>query len=124
MRNLELEATASTPQVYFSVGSNTQIIKGVSTPIDSVEFYAPLIQWVNARREEIPSGTAFEFELSYFNSSSMKALLWLLQQLEELIMEGKPWTIKWIVVGEDEFMEEAAEAMQALLEVNLIVERR
>ncbi len=124
MPNLDLEATASTPQVYFSTNSQNQIIKGVSTPVDSVEFYAPLIQWVNAKRDEMPSNTSFEFELTYFNSSSMKALLWLLQQLEELILEGKSWVIKWIVVEEDEFMEEAAEAMQALLEVQLVIERR
>lgn len=99
-------------------------MKGVSTPIDSVEFYSPVIQWISKNENNIGPNTKFEFELNYFNSSSMKALVWLLQQIEELILNGKNWSIHWVIVEDDEFMEEAAEAMQTLLQVPVTLIRR
>lgn len=99
-------------------------MKGVSTPIDSVEFYSPVIQWISKNENNISPNAKFEFELNYFNSSSMKALVWLLQQIEEMILNGKNWSIHWVIVEEDEFMEEAAEAMQTLLEVPVTPIRR
>ena len=124
MSELIVSATASTPEVEYSVKSLVQRITGVSTPVDSVEFYSPIIQWVNQNVDALPENSVFEFELNYFNSSSMKALVWLLQQIEELILSGKKWSIQWIIVEDDEFMEEAAEAMQTLLEVPVMVVRR
>lgn len=124
MLELIVSATASTPEVEYSVKSQVQRITGVSTPVDSVEFYSPIIQWVNQNEDALPENSVFEFELNYFNSSSMKALVWLLQQIEELILSGKKWSIQWIIVEDDEFMEEAAEAMQTLLEVPVMVVRR
>jgi hypothetical protein len=124
MSELIVSATASTPEVEYSVKCLVQRITGVSTPVDSVEFYSPIIQWVNHNVDALPENSVFEFELNYFNSSSMKALVWLLQQIEELILSGKKWSIQWIIVEDDEFMEEAAEAMQTLLEVPVMVVRR
>ncbi|MEY4329762.1 MAG: hypothetical protein RL609_510 [Bacteroidota bacterium] len=124
MPELKIASTNATPEIDFSVNQEIQRIKGVSTPIDSVEFYSPLIQWINKNENNIVPNAKFEFELNYFNSSSMKALVWLLQQIEEMILNGKNWSIHWVIVEEDEFMEEAAEAMQTLLQVPVTPIRR
>lgn len=124
MSDLKIPSTSATPEIDFSINQEYLRIIGVSTPVDSVEFYAPIIQWISKNENSISDNAKFEFELNYFNSSSMKALVWLLQQIEEMIMNGKSWSIHWIVVEEDEFMEEAAEAMQTLLEVPVTVIRR
>jgi hypothetical protein len=124
MHSLIIPASSSTPEVDFNVLNNVQRIAGVSTPLDSIEFYSPMIHWINQNANVLKENCVFEFELNYFNSSSMKALVWLLQQMEEMILDGKSWSICWVIVEDDEFMEEAAEAMQTLLEIPVIVARR
>ncbi|MEY3597983.1 MAG: hypothetical protein RL521_405 [Bacteroidota bacterium] len=124
MTILNITATSSTPEVDYNILNDVQRITGVSTPIDSVEFYSPMINWINQNANDLKENCVFEFELNYFNSSSMKALVWLLQQIEEMILKGKTWSICWVIVEDDEFMEEAAEAMQTLLEIPVIVARR
>ncbi len=124
MTAINIAATSSTPEVDYNILNEVQRITGVSTPVDSVEFYSPMINWINQNVGSLKSGCVFEFELNYFNSSSMKALVWLLQQIEEMILAGNAWTIRWVIVEDDEFMEEAAEAMQTLLEVPVAIERR
>lgn len=124
MTILNIPATSSTPEVDYNILNDVQRITGVSTPIDSVEFYSPMINWINQNANDLKENCVFEFELNYFNSSSMKALVWLLQQIEEMILNGKTWSICWVIVEDDEFMEEAAEAMQTLLEIPVIVARR
>ncbi len=124
MTAINIAATSSTPEVDYNILNEVQRITGVSTPVDSVEFYSPMINWINQNAGSLKSGCVFEFELNYFNSSSMKALVWLLQQIEEMILAGYVWIIRWVIVEDDEFMEEAAEAMQTLLEVPVVIERR
>lgn len=124
MTAINIAATSSTPEVDYNILNEVQRITGVSTPVDSVEFYSPMINWINQNAGSLKSGCVFEFELNYFNSSSMKALVWLLQQIEEMILAGYVWIIRWVIVEDDEFMEEAAEAMQTLLEVPVAIERR
>jgi hypothetical protein len=97
---------------------------GVSTPVDSMDFYRPIIQWVVDHQDEIADGTKFEFQLNYFNSSSMKALLWLIQQISEFIQTGKKWQLVWVVLEEDEFMQEGGEAIQSLIDAELLIESR
>lgn len=122
--NLSIASTSSTPQVSYSTSSGLCTLVGVSTPVDSMDFYRPIIQWVMDHQDEIISGTKFEFQLNYFNSSSMKALLWLIQQISELIQSGKQWELVWIVIEEDEFMQEGGEAIQSLIDSSLLIESR
>ena len=98
-----------------------QSIVGLSTPIDSFAFYRPLIQWVNDHQDQFKSQTVFRFELNYFNSSSMKALLWLIQAIANGMTNGKTWSIEWVVTEDDEFMEEAGESFQSLIDVHISI---
>ncbi len=121
MNELKIEATSNTPQVHFSMQNEIQSIVGLSTPIDSFAFYRPLIQWVNDHQDQLKSQTVFRFELNYFNSSSMKALLWLIQAIANGMTNGKTWSIEWVVTEDDEFMEEAGESFQSLIDVPISI---
>ena len=115
-KKYQVQGTASTPTVDYHVSSGLCTIVGVSTPVDSMDFYHPIIQWVVDAQNEIVTGTKFEFQLNYFNSSSMKALLWLIQQISDLIQEGKQWHLVWVVLEDDEIMLEGGEAIQTLID--------
>jgi hypothetical protein len=75
-------------------------------------------------QDVIADDTKFEFQLNYFNSSSMKALLWLIQQISDLIQSGRNWHLVWVVIEEDEFMLEGGEAIQSLIDSTLLIENR
>lgn len=123
MSELIIEASSNTPKVQFSLDQKIQSISGLSTPIDSFEFYRPLIQWIEDNQNQLSPDSTFRFELNYFNSSSMKALLWLIQAVANGIEQGKGWTIEWVVTEEDEFMEEAGESFQSLIDVPIAIVR-
>ena len=123
MTDLIILSSNNTPSVEFSLNSKIQKVSGISTPIDSFEFYRPLIQWISDHQENIQNDAVFRFELNYFNSSSMKALLWLIQAIASGIGQGKSWTIDWVVTEDDEFMEEAGESFQSLIDVPLNIVR-
>ncbi|MEN9333956.1 MAG: hypothetical protein RLY35_1136 [Bacteroidota bacterium] len=123
MSDLTVASSSNTPAVLFSLNAKVQSIVGISTPIDSFEFYRPLIQWITDHQEQIPHDSVFRFELNYFNSSSMKALLWLIQAIANGIGQGKSWSIDWVVTEDDEFMEEAGESFQSLIDVPLNIVR-
>jgi hypothetical protein len=122
--NLIIAGTSSTPQVSFNVSTQLCSLTGVSTPVDSMDFYRPIIQWVVDHQDVIADDTKFEFQLNYFNSSSMKALLWLIQQISDLIQSGRNWHLVWVVIEEDEFMLEGGEAIQSLIDSTLLIENR
>jgi hypothetical protein len=121
MGKLIIEETHATPLVDFSTEHQLQRISGISTPIDSFEFYRPIIEWIVQNSNEIPVESVFQFELMYFNSSSMKSILWLLQQISQMGQNGKNWKISWIVVDDDEFMEESANVVQSLIDIPMEV---
>ncbi len=123
MSELILQASSNTPKVVFALKNEIQSVVGLSTPIDSFEFYRPLIKWIEDYQNQMSSKTVFRFELNYFNSSSMKALLWLIQAIANGISQGKDWTIEWVVTEEDEFMEEAGESFQSLIDVPISIVR-
>lgn len=116
MSQLIIPGTKSTPEAHFSIETNTYSIKGLSTPMQAMEFYGPVIQWINSHQQEIPDQANFEFELPYFNSASMKTIMMVLQAIQKGKTEGKQWKVSWIVEDDDEFMLDAAESFQELLE--------
>jgi SiaC family regulatory phosphoprotein len=110
-------ASKTTPEIYYSASERLFMISGVSTPINAFEYYQKIIEWLNVNDSNIDDQTEFKFHLPYFNSASMKALLMLLERIKSGITSGKTWTITWLVEEEDEFMQDAADSFQQILEL-------
>ena len=47
MDSYYLEATPKTPEIDFNPAANTFLIKGRSIPENSIEFYRPLLDWLD-----------------------------------------------------------------------------
>jgi hypothetical protein len=109
------EPTKSTPGVSYAVNHHVQEIVGISTPVHAFEFYQVLVKWIDFNEKEIPIDTKFKFNLPYFNSATMKALLMLLERIKAGIHSSKNWSIVWVVEDEDEFMLDAAETLESML---------
>lgn len=121
MPSLIIEPTKTTPAVHFEIATKTFEIKGNSTPIDALAFYNQLADWLVARQKALPPDAEFHFSFPYFNSASNKGIYLLLKQIVELNQPPAQFKLYWTAPADDEFMTEAAETMQELLDCELIL---
>ncbi len=114
MEAIKLARTDSTPEVNFDFIEMTFSLQGMSFMEDVTSFYGPLREKLSSflqstSDEEIQ----FSFVLSYFNSSSTRALLQLLQVLDEA-GERNSVTVVWDCGGDEDIAEEAEELCEDL----------
>jgi hypothetical protein len=112
MENLQLTATPKTPSVKFSVTDGNLEIKGRSIPENSLDFYKPLIDWVDAFKDKSGESINLHVQLEYFNTSSSKCLLDLFKRLEGY---KNKVTVHWYYEQDDEDMLEAGEDYEAII---------
>ena len=81
---LQLDGNTSRPTVVFNAVNGQLHIIGRSILENSIRFYEPLLEWIVTYIKNPASKTEFHMELEYFNTSTSKYLLQLMQQLEVL----------------------------------------
>jgi hypothetical protein len=113
MEEIKLAPTPKTPSVSFN-SSGMLELKGRSIPENSLEFYKPLIDWVEAYGNSPSAETNVHVQLEYFNTSSSKCLLDFFKRLESL---SSKVTIHWYYEQDDEDMLEAGEDYEAIINV-------
>ena len=109
MTELQLEATSRTPAVTLDPAAGRLVIAGESYPEDITAFYAQLTGALAAFFEAGAEALATEIRLTYFNSSSARALMELLEQLDEAAGAGSTVTIDWYCDPDDDITREFAE---------------
>jgi hypothetical protein len=114
MENIILQPTPKTPSVKLDAQSGIVEIKGRSIPENSLEFYKPLIEWVEKYSADSQSETKVHIQLEYFNTSSSKCLLDFFKRLETI---NNKVVINWYYEQDDEDMLEAGEDYEAIINV-------
>ena len=118
MENLELTASAKTPEVMFNRENGMLRLKGRSIPENSIEFYKPLIDWLEKYSSKPKTDTIVNIQLEYFNTSSSKCILDVFKKLESINKGGQSQVIiNWHYEEDDEDMSEAGEDYQAIINV-------
>ena len=89
MDSIKIEGTPKTPTVSFDAKTGQIEIKGRSIPENSIEFYKPLVDWLD-KYADIAEGTVeVTIQLEYFNTSSSKCILDVFKKLENLNNKSK-----------------------------------
>ncbi len=109
MQNLLVEKTNSTPLIRFDAATGFLEIKGESYPENVAKFYTPVLDWIKEYQSSGPGEIVLEFDISYFNSSTSKVLLMILDLLEQGVRNGKNSIVKWLCAGENETAIECGE---------------
>lgn len=116
MDTLKLEGSPKTPTVSFDASTGKLELKGRSIPENSIEFYNPLYDWIDAYAKNPQPETSLNIVLEYFNTSSSKCILDLFKKAENLNGGGKTKVVVyWHYEEDDEDMLEAGEDYQAIL---------
>ncbi len=108
---MNIEATECTPAVQYDPETRTLTFKGESYPENVRSFYAPIFDWIQDHMKSEP-GLNVVLHFSYLNTSSTKAMLDLLQMLEDY-HNGDAHEVKvlWRYGHKLEVMREAGEEL-------------
>ena len=86
-------------------------------PENSVEFYKPLVDWLEAYKSNPLPHTKVNIQLEYFNTSSSKCILDVFKKLEAINKGDKAVEINWYYEEDDEDMLEAGEDYESIIQV-------
>ena len=117
MEDLNIEGTPKTPTIRFDMKSGEMLIKGRSIPENSIEFYKPLTEALDAYSESPQGDTKVNIQLEYFNTSSSKCILDVFKKLEKINSGASSVVINWHYEEDDEDMLEAGEDYEAIINV-------
>ena len=117
MNNIKMEGTAKTPDLSFDANTGVFDIKGRSIPENSVEFYKPILEWIDEYTKQTQPKTIVNIHLEYFNTSSTKCILDLLKKFEIIAKNGNDIVIRWHYEEDDEDMLEAGQDYQSIIKV-------
>jgi hypothetical protein len=105
------------PGVLLDADNQKFIINGKSCPENVVEFYQPVLDWLDEYKTKPNTKTVFEFKLQYYNTASSKVLFIIMQKLEEIKDTGNEVLVKWFFPEDDEALMEAGEEYDDLIDV-------
>jgi len=119
METITIPGTPKTPTVDMNVESGIIEIKGRSIPENSIDFYRPVVEWLDKYAESPASETKVNIQLEYFNTSSSKCILDVFKKLEQVFKKNgdKGVVINWYYEEDDEDMLEAGEDYQSILKI-------
>ncbi len=117
MTALQMEGTPKTPHVNFDAETGLLELKGRSIPENSIDFYKPLIDWIDKYGRSPRTKTALHVQLEYFNTSSSKCILDVFKKLEAIRASGNEVTVLWHYEQDDEDMLEAGEDYAGIINI-------
>jgi hypothetical protein len=122
MEKLHIEGSAKTPSVNFDGQVGILEMRGRSIPENSIEFFQPLMDWIEAYGAEPTEETRVDMKLEYFNTSSSKCILDLFKRLEKINNGESQVLINWFYETDDEDMQEAGEDYAAIVDLKFEIQ--
>ena len=118
MDKITKDGTPKTPTINFDSEVGKIEMKGRSIPENAIEFYKPLVDWLDEYASVSKDITEANIQLEYFNTSSSKCILDVFKKLETIHkLDNKEVIINWYYEEDDEDMLEAGEDYQSILKI-------
>ncbi len=117
MENFKIAATERSPEVNFDFDGCRLSLRGESYPEDASTVFGPLFSALERFLATIGEREfVVEFDLTYFNSSSAKALMNMLKLLDHAARDGARISVSWLFAPDDDTMKEFGEDFSEDLE--------
>lgn len=114
MEPISRKGTPKTPSVEFDPDQGLLEIKGRSNPENTIEFYRPLVQWIDEYVQNPVEKTTVNVHLEHFNTSSSKSILEVFRALAPIKEKDKDVVVNWFYEGDDEDIQEAGENYESI----------
>jgi len=109
MKDLVIQATKSTPHISFISETRVLSIEGDSYPENTSNFFDKVLDWINEFVEVNKARTIINVNLHYFNTSTSKALLDIIDIFEEKYKQGLEVELNWYYRKDYESIQESGE---------------
>lgn len=109
MELLDIQGTNDTPKVILDPEGEVFEISGRSLPEDVVNFYQPVLEWLEDYKSSPLEHTEFVFRYIYFNTATSKLIQDIIIKLEELSEAGNHVQVLWFYEEDDEDMLDSGE---------------
>lgn len=108
MDKIVIQKTKTSPEVVMDFDKGVLDIIGESYPENAVVFYKPVFDWLNTIISSNKS-LKVNFKLDYFNTSSSKCVIDILDTLDSYFKESGQVEVKWFYKEDDDDMLETGE---------------
>jgi len=118
MENISIEGTKYTPEIKSDIQKGEIKFYGSSYPENANEFYQPVYEWVEKFFERDSASLVVNFYIYYFNTSTSKCFMNLLEILENNHKKGKKITVNWHYSEDDEDSLDSGEKLFMEMDLN------
>ncbi|MCT4638447.1 MAG: DUF1987 domain-containing protein [Bacteroidales bacterium] len=115
LNSIHIKGTFKTPEVVFKPGLIE--FSGRSIPVDSFEFYEPIIRWLDEYKQHPEEITDVIFKIEYVNSASNRFIYNILKILNYIYELGKTVNVKWFYEEDDDSMKTLGLDLKNLLTI-------
>lgn len=122
---LEREKTTSTPFVLIDEEKNYMKFTGRSFQEGIIEFFEPIIKWLETYVTTDFETFTFDCGMDYFNSSTVKILSIILKMLDQCAGDGHRVIVNWITADDNDIIIECGEDFEEdieNLEFNMVIQ--
>ena len=110
MENIIILPSERTPKINFDFANGRLSIAGESYPENAPSFFGPLLTALQKYLQTKPNRpVVMDIKMEYFNSSSAKALMNILQIIDEPVAAGIQAVVRWHFNEGDDTMQEFGE---------------
>lgn len=115
--SVHIESTEFTPEIKLNKEKGLFEFSGSSLPENAIEFYAPILNWLEKYKETPLDKTEVHLKFDYLNSASSKKLADILFILEEIKENGKEVFIIWHYLDEDDKLQGKGEIFKETVDL-------
>ena len=122
---LEEKKTTSTPYVLVDEEKKYMKFAGRSFNEDIIEFFVPIISWLDTYLATEFGEFVFDCNMDYFNSSTVKILSMMINKMDKYSIGGNKVVVNWITTRDNDIIIECGEDFEEdieNLEFNLVIE--
>ncbi len=107
MEPLIIKGAENSPSITLNKQENNFEISGRSLPEEVMDFYTPVMNWLDRYVRDPNDKTVFKLKFDYINSASQRAIQEILTVLEKIKEQGREIEIEWYFMADDDDMKEA-----------------
>jgi hypothetical protein len=95
MEPLLLYGGKDTPSVYLDKAAGIFEISGISLPANVLDFYSPVLEWIDRYIKDPIENTVLTLRMEYLNTSSAKVMNIIIRKFETILLSGKKVRVCW-----------------------------
>ena len=115
MNPLIIEQTDNTVGIVLDKDKKEFSFEGRSLPENTFKFFEPVIDWLAEYKRNPADETYVNMNYIYFNTSSAKVILNILQEFDEIYKAGNKVKIIWHFMEGDDDIKEAGEEYESMV---------